>query len=298
MDGRIVENLAVAEGETAQPVAPGAEGRPVELQALLDGNARFAGLQTADSRKVLATVAEGQTPKFAFVGCSDSRVPESKIFDSDLGALFTARNIGNQFRVDDLTTQTITSYAIEVLQVNHILITGHYGCGAVAAAIATPFADADTSTGSRRIETWIEPIRLLLATSPREELVAFRQANLNATSIPEPERQDAAFRALVEENVKSQVAHVAADAVVQKAWREFVAFKATSNAGPAGSTGADAGTTAFFEGDARRLRRSSHGEEEAGPPQELWIHGLVYDIDTGLVTDLGISVSSTTGLTV
>lgn len=45
--------------------------------------------------------------------------------------------IGNQYALDDLNSQTVITYAVEHLEVQHIIVMGHYGCGAVQAAIAS-----------------------------------------------------------------------------------------------------------------------------------------------------------------
>lgn len=183
------------------------------------------------------------SPQFAYLGCSDSRTPETTLFHALPGDLFVTRNVGNQYLIEgDLSSETVMSYAIAHLGVGHLVVMGHYGCGAVQAAMSEEAQDATTDIGSARIEVsfleseqqhvgeysaliptrtqtqkaWIRPLRTLFQTSNHSDIVAFRSAYKEADTIPPPNRTNPAFRALVEENVKQQVLNLADDSSVLK----------------------------------------------------------------------------------
>lgn len=105
--------------------------------ALLEGNARFvAGRSTAGVRRGAARRAElvgSQAPDAIVLGCADSRVPVEILFDQGLGDLFVVRTAGH---VLDAAVLGSVEYAVELLGVPLVVILGHDGCGAVAAATA------------------------------------------------------------------------------------------------------------------------------------------------------------------
>jgi carbonic anhydrase len=65
-----------------------------------------------------------------------------------------------------LLSQSVLSYAVAELGVNHIIVMGHYGCGGVAASIASPPVNQiDAANGA--VQNWIEPIREIFRSSNR-----------------------------------------------------------------------------------------------------------------------------------
>ena len=109
------------------------------------------------------------------------------------------------------------AYGVRVLGVQHVVVMGHYGCGGIAAAIASaPKAYIDVAT--HVIQTWIGDIRALYLSSNRTEVVEMRTKNLqieaSGETVEEPNVQDPGFRALVEENVKQQVKRISQSSVI------------------------------------------------------------------------------------
>lgn len=80
-------------------------------------------------------LSKPQKPKFLFISCSDSRVPVTSITESEPGELFVHRNIANQVNLTDINLLSIIEYAVEILNIEHIIILGHYNCGGVKAAV-------------------------------------------------------------------------------------------------------------------------------------------------------------------
>jgi carbonic anhydrase len=122
-------------------------------------------------------------------------VPSTQLVDLAPGEMFVHRNVANQVIHTDFNCLSVLQFAVEVLQVRHIIVTGHYQCGGVKAAYA------DTRLGL--IDNWLRPI---------QAIAALHEAELDA--LP-PERR---FDRLCELNVMEQVRHVAQTTIVQDAW--------------------------------------------------------------------------------
>jgi len=138
-----------------------------------------------------------QNPDLLWIGCSDSRLPPNEIIGRKPGELFVHRNVANVVEHTDVNCLSVLQYAIDVLQVKHVIVCGHYGCGGVRAAMG--------SQPLGLIDNWLRHIRDVHLWN-REELAA----------IPDP-----AARAdrLAELNVAAQVANVCHTTIVQDAWR-------------------------------------------------------------------------------
>jgi len=229
-----------------------------ELQSLYEGNLQFKTNENNTDPGLLKTLAtQGQKPPFLFLGCADSRVSEGTIFNAKPGTLFVERNIANQFHGNDLNSAAVVSYGVTALGVQHIIVMGHYGCGGVAAAIQNrPSAPLDPDTVA--VQSWIDPIREVLQTSTRPELVTLRESLVNQTSISAPSYQDPGFRALVEENVKANVQNIAT------------------------------GTT--FQNHNAALKKRNYRRSGKVALVDVFIHGWVFDIETGTISDLGVTV--------
>jgi len=137
-----------------------------------------------------------QTPRYLWIGCSDSRVPANEIIGLKPGEVFVHRNVGNLVMHTDFNCLSVVQYAIEVLKVRHILITGHYGCGGVRAALHP--------TNMGLVDNWLHSISVL----------ARKHEDLLPPSAPEDERVDR----LCELNVLEQVRILCENALVKNAW--------------------------------------------------------------------------------
>jgi carbonic anhydrase len=105
------------------------------IEELLRNNRAFVEQQLQIDEGYFDKLAEGQHPGFLWVGCSDSRVPPDRITGTSPGDMFVHRNIANLVVQTDMNFLSVLQYAVEVLQVPHVIVCGHYGCGGVKAAM-------------------------------------------------------------------------------------------------------------------------------------------------------------------
>ena len=166
-----------------------------DLQELIDNNARWADAITRRDPDFFAKLARQQTPEYLWIGCSDARVPANEIVGMLPGDLFVHRNVANVVLHTDLNCLSVIQYAVDVLKVKHILVTGHYGCGGVRAAMQ------DRQLGL--IDGWLRSIRDLYYEK-RDELA--------------PLEGEAKVDRMCELNVIQQVANVGHTSIVQNAW--------------------------------------------------------------------------------
>src|SRR5215831_19321726 len=105
------------------------------LQRLIDGNRAFVQARLDANPEYFHTLAQGQRPQYLWIGCSDSRVSADQITGTQPGEIFVHRNIANVVVPSDGNLMAVLQYAIEVLEVKHVIVCGHYGCGGVEAAL-------------------------------------------------------------------------------------------------------------------------------------------------------------------
>ncbi|HRI26801.1 MAG TPA: carbonate dehydratase [Chitinophagales bacterium] len=140
-----------------------------------------------------------QKPKFLWIGCSDSRVPPDQITQTQPGEIFIHRNIANLVVHTDLNMLSVLQYAVEVLQVEHIIVCGHYGCGGVKAAL--------TRHSYGIINKWLRNIK---------DVYRFHQPEIDALSSEEDR-----LNKLIEFNIQEQVMNLAKTSIVQHAWHTY-----------------------------------------------------------------------------
>jgi carbonic anhydrase len=151
---------------------------------------------TAQDPEFFRRLANLQSPKYLWIGCSDSRVPANQITGLQPGAVFVHRNVANAVVHTDLNCLSVIQFAVDVLAIDQIVVCGHYGCGGVKAAL----------TGERLglIDNWLRHI----------QDVRDKHAHLLAPTMESAVRWDR----LCELNVIEQVMHVVQTNVVRDAW--------------------------------------------------------------------------------
>lgn len=114
-----------------------------DLQQLFENNVRWAEAIKQEDPDFFAKLARQQTPEYLWIGCSDARVPANEIVGMLPGDLFVHRNVANVVLHTDLNCLSVIQFAVDVLKVKHILVTGHYGCGGVRASLHNDQARPD-----------------------------------------------------------------------------------------------------------------------------------------------------------
>jgi carbonic anhydrase len=196
----------------------------ITYQSLLDGNEEFikhALNSDPDFFKKLAS----QNPPVLWIGCADSRVPANQITNTNPGEIFVHRNIANMVIHTDMNMLSVLDYAVNVLHVKHVIVTGHYGCGGVVAAMSNKEFGL--------IDNWLRHIKDVY--------------RIHADELEQIKDEDQRCDRLVELNVVENVYNLCKTSIVQNAWK--------------------------------------HG-------QELSVHGWVYSISTGKITDMMVSTSN------
>jgi carbonic anhydrase len=167
------------------------------LAHLLERNRQWSRAVHTATPDFFQRLAAQQTPRYLWIGCSDSRVPANEIVDLLPGELFVHRNVANVVVHTDLNCLSVLQYAVDVLHVEHVVVVGHYGCGGVRSAWqGKPLG---------LIDNWLRHV----------QDVAERHAAFLRTLADE----DAVVDRLCELNVIEQVSHVARTTIVQDAWK-------------------------------------------------------------------------------
>jgi carbonic anhydrase len=143
-------------------------------------------------------LAKGQKPPLLYIGCSDSRIPPNEMTGTLPGEVFVHRNIANVIVHTDMNMLSVVDYAVNVLEVNHIVVAGHYGCGGVKASMG--------NLQHGIIDNWLRHIKDVYRMH-RHELDAITDEQLR-------------FDRLVELNVIEQVFNMGKTTIVQNAWQK------------------------------------------------------------------------------
>lgn len=163
---------------------------------LLANNKQWVQSKLDKDPEYFKKLARGQKPPVLWIGCADSRVPANEIIGAEPGDVFVHRNIANMVIHSDMNMLSVLDYAVNVLEVKHIIVCGHYGCGGVQTAM--------TNKHVGLIDNWIRHIK---------DVYRFHQEELNAIA-----DEKLRFNRFVELNVVEQVLDLAKTSIVQGAW--------------------------------------------------------------------------------
>jgi carbonic anhydrase len=165
------------------------------ISDLFAHNRAWAAQMEAERPDFFTSLVQQQTPKYMWIGCSDSRVPANQITGLEPGEVFVHRNVANVVVHSDLNALSTIQFAVERLKVEHVMVVGHYGCSGVRAAL--------------------EGARIGLADNWLRHIQDVRDLHRDLLEgIAEERRCDA----LVELNAIEQVVNVAQSTVLQDAW--------------------------------------------------------------------------------
>jgi carbonic anhydrase len=166
------------------------------LDKIFKNNLAWADNIKQQNPDFFSSLAKQQKPEYLWIGCSDSRVPANQLLGMQPGEVFVHRNIANQVIHTDLNCLSVLQYAVEVLQVKHIIVCGHYGCGGVEASLS------EQSFGL--IDNWLRHIK---------DVYRFHKNGLDKI-LDKTEKVDK----LCELNVIEQVANVCNTTILRNAW--------------------------------------------------------------------------------
>ncbi|NBQ87694.1 MAG: carbonate dehydratase [Betaproteobacteria bacterium] len=166
------------------------------LKHLLDNNRQWAARMVRENPGFFSNLVNQQTPKYLWIGCSDSRVPANQITGLDPGEVFVHRNVANVVVHSDLNALSVIQFAVDHLKVEHIIVVGHYGCGGVLAALR--------GTRVGLADNWLRHVH---------DVKMRHRRRLDHLDVAEQED------VLCEMNVIEQVGHVAMTNVLQDAWQ-------------------------------------------------------------------------------
>ena len=167
-------------------------------QQILENNRNWVASKLAEDENFFNKLADGQKPPLLWIGCADSRVPANEITGTQPGEVFVHRNIANMVLHTDMNMLSVLDYAVNVLEVRHVIVCGHYGCGGVKAAMG--------NANIGLIDNWIRHIK---------DVYRFHHEALDAIT-DENER----FDRFVELNIQEQVMDLAKTSIVQNAWKQ------------------------------------------------------------------------------
>ncbi|MDB4224418.1 carbonic anhydrase [Granulosicoccus sp.] len=168
------------------------------INALLEHNRKWAADKQSADPDYFQRLASLQRPDYLWIGCSDSRVPANVITGLEPGEVFVHRNVANLIHPSDMNMLSVVEYAIEVLEVKHIILCGHYGCGGVHAAM----------DGCRHglVDHWLQPVR--------------DTAEAQADELDKIDDHEQKMNRLCELSIEAQVRQLAKTPILQNAWEQ------------------------------------------------------------------------------
>jgi len=169
-----------------------------KIEEIFSNNRQWVADKLSVDADYFENLGKGQSPEFLYIGCSDSRVTAEDMMGVQPGEVFVHRNIANMVISIDMNVMSVLNYAVRHLNVNHIIVCGHYACGGVKAAMQ--------SDDLGILNPWLRNIR---------DVYRLHKQELNA--IVDDERR---YDRLIELNVQEQCVNLIKTAAVQQAHRE------------------------------------------------------------------------------
>lgn len=167
-------------------------------ERLLIENKTWAKKKVLEDPQFFERLVNIQRPGFLWIGCSDSRVPPNQITQTEPGEIFIHRNVANMVVHTDLNLLSVLQYAVEVLEIQHVIVCGHYGCGGVKAAL--------TQNSYGLIDEWLRNIK---------DVYRFHQQEIEVLGT-----EDERLNRLIELNIREQVLNLAETAIIQQSWKK------------------------------------------------------------------------------
>ena len=168
-------------------------------QKLLQGNKDWVEKKLNEDPDFFNDLAKGQQPGVLWIGCSDSRVPANEITNTKSGEVFVHRNIANMVVHTDTNMLSVLDFAVNILEVQHVIVCGHYGCGGIQAAMSNKHFGGV-------IDNWLRNIKDV-----------YRLHNKELDGIKDTDTRD---RRLTELNIVEQVYNLCKTSIIQSAWEK------------------------------------------------------------------------------
>ena len=170
----------------------------MDLKQIFINNEKWIQNKISTEPDYFKELSKGQNPEVLYIGCSDSRVSAEELMGAAPGEIFVHRNIANMVISIDLNVMSVLNYAVNHLQVNHVVVCGHYFCGGVKAAMQAQDLGI--------LNPWLRNIR---------DVYRLHKPELNQI-----QDENDRYNRLVELNVKEQCINLIKTAAVQKAYKE------------------------------------------------------------------------------
>jgi carbonic anhydrase len=170
----------------------------LEYNQIFRNNQKWIEENKASDQNFFKHLAQGQSPEYLFIGCSDSRVTAESMMSAKPGEVFVHRNVANLVPNNDISSSAVIEYAVKHLKVKKVIVCGHYGCGGVKAAMQ--------SQDLGILNPWLRNIR---------DVYRLHKNELN--NIQDEEKR---YERLIEINVKEQCVNVIKKSSIQKLYAE------------------------------------------------------------------------------
>ena len=165
---------------------------------ILLANRAWVEEKTSQDKDYFKNLAMGQSPQYLWIGCSDSRVPAAGVTQTEPGDIFVHRNIANQVITNDSNVMSVLKYAVDYLNVKHIVVCGHYGCGGVMAAA--------NNINDEYLGDWLSSLK--------------DSYKKNSDILDAIEDEQLRMNKLSEINVERQIEKLKSTSIVQHAWEK------------------------------------------------------------------------------